>query len=103
MPGFDRLFATMQDHVDAGDIPGAAVRIHHRGTTHRWQSGFRERQSGAALTDDTIFRLASLTKTVTSVMAVQMVAEGKLDLAAVALVRRLRPAEGLGSERTRRQ
>jgi CubicO group peptidase (beta-lactamase class C family) len=81
MARFDTLFERLAADVAAGVVPGLAVRIAWRGERAAWSGGYRDRGALSPLTGDTVFRLASLTKTVTSVMAVRMVESGRLDLA----------------------
>lgn len=80
MTRFQPLFDRLARDVARGDIPGIAVDICHRGETASWRGGFRDRAQGLPLGEDTLFRLASLTKTVTSVIAGQLVQEGLLEL-----------------------
>lgn len=81
MARFDTLFERLAADVAAGVVPGLAVRIAWRGERAAWSGGYRDRGALSPLTGDTVFRLASLTKTVTSVMAVRLVQAGRLDLA----------------------
>jgi CubicO group peptidase (beta-lactamase class C family) len=81
MARFDALFERLAAEVAAGVVPGLGVRIAWRGERAAWSGGYRDRGALSPLTGDTVFRLASLTKTVTSVMAVRMVEAGRLDLA----------------------
>ena len=70
-----RLTARMQQGVDEGEIPGAVVWVARRGKVAYEQCfGLREPQSGAPMTMDAIFRIASMSKPVTS-MAIMMLAE----------------------------
>ena len=80
MSRFDALFERLAADVAAGAVPGLAVRIAYGHERAAWSGGFRDRKALAPLTSDTVFRLASLTKTVTSVMAVRLVQDGRLDL-----------------------
>ena len=57
---------------DGGDRQGPALR--------RRAFGTRVLDSGAAMTLDTVFRIASMTKAITSVAAMQLVEQGKLQL-----------------------
>lgn len=62
MARFDVLFERLAAEVSAGAVPGLAVRIAYREERAAWSGGYRDRQSQAPLTPDTVFRLASLTK-----------------------------------------
>ncbi|WP_217363010.1 serine hydrolase [Roseicella sp. DB1501] len=76
-----RLGAWLQAEVDAGRIPGAVVTI-GRGGRLAWERaiGFRDRDAGAPMRLDSLFRIASMTKPVTSVAAMLLVEEGRLML-----------------------
>jgi CubicO group peptidase (beta-lactamase class C family) len=67
--------------VATGKIPGAIVLIQQHGKPIYHESfGVQDVVSKAPITDQTIFRLASMTKAITSVVAMQLVDEGKLPL-----------------------
>ena len=70
-----------KNEVATGKIPGAIVLIRQHGKSvfHEY-FGVQDVVSKAPLTDKTIFRLFSMTKAITSVVAVQLVDEGKLKL-----------------------
>jgi len=70
-----------KNEVATGKIPGAIVLVQHNGKpVYRESFGVQDVVSKAPITDQTIFRLFSMTKAITSVVAVQMVDEGKLKL-----------------------
>jgi CubicO group peptidase (beta-lactamase class C family) len=70
-----------KNEVAAGKIPGAIVLIQQHGKpVYHEFFGVQDTVSKAPLTDKTIFRLFSMTKAVTSVVAVKMVDEGKMSL-----------------------
>jgi CubicO group peptidase (beta-lactamase class C family) len=74
----DSLFAA---DVERGDIPGAVVTIARGGTTVYAEAfGFANREAGAAMRHDTIFRGASATKPVVAVAAMMLAEEGRLHL-----------------------
>lgn len=76
--GIDRI---LQSAIDAGDVPGVvALAASDRGVFYRGAFGRREIGSGPSITTDTIFRIASMTKAVTSVAALQLVEQEKLAL-----------------------
>ena len=71
-----------KNEVATGKIPGAIVLIQQHGKPVYHESfGVQDVVSKAPITDQTIFRLFSMTKAITSVVAVKMVDEGKLSLA----------------------
>jgi len=67
--------------VAADRLPGWTVAISRRGElAYRASGGFRDREAGLPVEPDTIFRLWSMTKPVTSVAAMILVEEGLLSL-----------------------
>jgi CubicO group peptidase (beta-lactamase class C family) len=78
-----RIAAWQQTQVDAGAISGAVSAVARNGKVAYLQAvGFRDRAKTIPLQSDAIFWIASMTKPVTSVAAMMLVEEGKLDLAA---------------------
>jgi len=71
----------LRDQVAQGKIPGAVLLIEQHGKpVYHQLIGVRDTATKAPMTDDTIFRLFSLTKPITSVVAMQLIDEGKLAL-----------------------
>ncbi|MED5621834.1 serine hydrolase domain-containing protein [Ideonella sp. BN130291] len=67
--------------VAAGRIPGAVMRVQHAGdVVHQRAIGQRDPASGAAMTEDTIFRIYSMTKPIVSVATMMLVEAGRLGL-----------------------
>ena len=78
-----RIAPWYQSQVDAGKLPGAVVAIARNGKLAYLQAiGTFDRAGKIPLTSDAIFWIASMTKPVTSVAAMMLIEEGKLDLAA---------------------
>jgi CubicO group peptidase (beta-lactamase class C family) len=72
-----------RNEVATGKIPGAIVLIQQHGKPVYHESfGVQDVVSKAPITDQTIFRLFSMTKAITSVVAMQLVDGGKLPLEA---------------------
>jgi CubicO group peptidase (beta-lactamase class C family) len=70
-----------KNEVASGKIPGAIVLIRQHGKpVYHEFFGVQDVVSKAPMTDQTIFRLSSMTKAITSVVAVQLIDEGKLKL-----------------------
>jgi methyl acetate hydrolase len=67
--------------VERGEVPGVVAMAASAGGPI-YQGAFGERALGAgpAMTLDTVFRIASMTKAITSVAAMQLVEQGKLAL-----------------------
>jgi CubicO group peptidase (beta-lactamase class C family) len=84
--GFDparlgRIDAHFRRYVDAGLLPGWTVAVARRGrVAHLSHHGLRDREAGLPVTDDTIWRIYSMTKPVTSVAAMMLVEQGALEL-----------------------
>src|ERR1700742_1842104 len=77
----ERVSDYMRNEVATGKIPGAIVLIQQHGRPVYYQKfGVRDVETKQPLTDDTIFRLYSMSKPVTSVAAMMLVEEGKLAL-----------------------
>jgi CubicO group peptidase (beta-lactamase class C family) len=76
-----RVGEFFKNEVAAGKIPGAILLVQQHGKpVYRESFGVQDVVSGAPITDQTIFRLFSMTKAITSVVAVALVDEGKLKL-----------------------
>jgi CubicO group peptidase (beta-lactamase class C family) len=70
-----------KNEVAIGKIPGAIVLIQHHGKpVYHEFFGVQDTVSKAPMTDQTIFRLSSMTKAITSVVAMQLIDQGKLGL-----------------------
>jgi CubicO group peptidase (beta-lactamase class C family) len=77
-----RIRDTLQADIDKGLAPGSVLLIARRGQVANFEVlGYRDREDGAVMTPDTIFRIASMTKPVASVAAMMLAEEGKLLIA----------------------
>jgi CubicO group peptidase (beta-lactamase class C family) len=79
-PTADRspIAAALQRHVDSGSIAGAATLVWRQGEVIQSAAvGRRDLVTGAPVERDTIFRLASMTKPVTTVAALMLLDEGR--------------------------
>jgi CubicO group peptidase (beta-lactamase class C family) len=75
------LHRFMQGVTDAGDYPGAVTLIARHGRIVDWRAyGSRDIAKSAAMEPNSIFRIYSMTKTVTSVALLALMEEGKLAL-----------------------
>src|SRR5450755_2928355 len=78
-----RVRQQMQADVEKNRIPGAVLLIARQGKIAALDAvGFQERKSQTAMRADTIFRIASMSKPITSVAAMMLAEEGKLDIGA---------------------
>ena len=67
--------------VEAREVPGVvALAASDKGAIYEGAFGVRDLGAGGAMTLDTVFRIASMTKAITSVAAMQLVERGKLTL-----------------------
>jgi CubicO group peptidase (beta-lactamase class C family) len=79
----ERITAVITADVERGAIPGAVLAIARSGRIGYAEAiGYRDREAGAALQLDSIFRIASMTKPMTSVAAMMLGEEGRLDIGA---------------------
>jgi len=76
-----RVTDMLQDRIDAGAFPGAILTIARQGEIVYQEALGRRRPEGPEMTADTIFRIYSMTKPLTSVAAMMLVEEGRLTLA----------------------
>ena len=77
----ERIGEYFRDQIGNGKIPGAILLIQQHGKpVYREFFGVRDVATKAPMTDDTIFRLFSMTKPLTSVVAMMLIDEGKFRL-----------------------
>ena len=73
--------AAMQGVVDAGDLSGMVTLVWRDGEEVKLNTiGKRDIEAGKPMTRDTLFRIASMTKPITSVAALMLMEEGKICL-----------------------
>jgi CubicO group peptidase (beta-lactamase class C family) len=78
-----RITKFFQGDVDKGAIPGAVLLVAREGKLVYQQAlGFQDREKRIAMKPDAIFRIASMTKPITSVAVMMLAEEGKIDLIA---------------------
>jgi CubicO group peptidase (beta-lactamase class C family) len=76
-----RLDTLVQQYVDEGKVAGVVALIARRGrVAHLKDYGFADIENRTPMTQDVIFRIASMTKAVTSVAVMILVEEGSLSL-----------------------
>jgi methyl acetate hydrolase len=76
-----RIDGVLRQAVEAKDVPGVvAMAATDKGLLYEGAFGTRVLDNGPAMTLDTVFRIASMTKAITSVAAMQLVEQGKLTL-----------------------
>ncbi len=70
-----------QKYVAPGKLPGTLTLVARRGEiAHIGVRGFADKERGTPLAEDTIFRIYSMTKPITSVLFMMMVEEGRIAL-----------------------
>jgi len=68
-------------YVDDGRLPGWQVMVSRRGrVAHLSSYGFADKEAGRTVATDTIWRIYSMTKPVTSVAAMMLVEQGLMEL-----------------------
>jgi len=79
--GLARIDAFLQNEVDTRKIPGGILLVKRKGAIAYFKSfGVRDPAAEAPMTPDTIFRIYSMSKPITTVAAMMLVEEGKLGL-----------------------
>ena len=79
---FDRIQKHLKTrYIDAGRFPGTQLMVFRRGKlVHSAVQGLADIERGAAVKDDTIFRIYSMTKPITSIAFMMLVEEGRVAL-----------------------
>ena len=78
---FARVSDYFRNEITSGKIPGAIVLIQQHGAPIYYEKfGVRDIATQLSMTDDTIFRLYSMSKPITSIAAMMLVDDGKLRL-----------------------
>jgi CubicO group peptidase (beta-lactamase class C family) len=74
-----RIGTTLKADIEAGRIPGAVIAIARHGKLVMLDAyGWRDKAAGVAMTTDTIFNIASMTKPMTTVGALMLYEQGKI-------------------------
>ncbi|MFI4973034.1 MAG: serine hydrolase domain-containing protein [Caulobacterales bacterium] len=77
----NQIAPALQGVIDAGDLSGAVTLVWRRGEEVRLDLiGKRDIETGAPMQRDTLFRIASMTKPITSVAALMLMEEGRFKL-----------------------
>ena len=65
--------------IEKGRLPGAVIAVARKGKLVYYETfGFRDKTAGVAMTKDTIFNIASMTKPMVALAALQLQERGKL-------------------------
>jgi CubicO group peptidase (beta-lactamase class C family) len=77
-----KLDSVIKAEIAAGGLPGTVMLISRHGkVVHFEANGMRDKEAGVPMTRDSIFRMASMTKPITSVAIMMLYEEGKIALA----------------------
>ncbi len=77
----DRIAAHFRHYVDDGRLPGWQVAVaRHGSVVYEATYGQRDLEAGTPWTDDTVVRLFSMTKPLTSVAAMMLYEQGRFEL-----------------------
>ena len=77
----ERIAPVMQEFVDRGVVRGISTLVARRGeVVHRSLHGHRDTEAGLAMTDDTLFRIYSMTKPIVSTALMLLHEEGRFQL-----------------------
>ncbi len=80
--GVQRIVAALKDDVKSGTIPGGVLVVVRKGRTVAFEPfGDQDPEAKVPMARDSIFRIYSMTKPITSVAAMMLVEEGRLSLA----------------------
>jgi CubicO group peptidase (beta-lactamase class C family) len=79
----NRLTTFFQQEVDSGELPGAVIVIARNGKiAYEKAIGYQDREEKIPMKPEAIFRIASMSKPITSVAVMMLVEDGKIDIAA---------------------
>src|SRR3982750_1923872 len=79
--GLARIDAYIKNEIAGNKIPGAIMMIQRNGKTAYYRSfGVRDPDTKEPMTPNTIFRIYSMSKPITTVAAMMLVEEGRLQL-----------------------
>lgn len=79
--GLAKLDAHIQGYIDAGKLPGGLALVARKGqVAHLSTMGLADVERGAPVARDTIFRIYSMTKPLTSIALMQLHEAGKVQL-----------------------
>src|SRR4051812_5624633 len=80
-PGSAALDASLRAAVERKDVPGVVALVTDRERVlYQGAFGVADVATGRPLTSDALFRIASMTKAVTSVALMQLIEQGRLGL-----------------------
>ena len=73
-----RIGEALNADIEKGRLPGAVIAVARKGKLVYYEAyGFRDKAAGTKMTNDTIFNIASMTKPMTAVGALQLLRAGQ--------------------------
>ena len=79
--GFESVTSALQPFIDRGELPGLAALAWKAGeVVHLDTLGWRDVERQVPMTRDTLFRIASMSKPITSALAMMLVEDGAIGL-----------------------
>lgn len=79
--GLEKVTQRLQQHIDDGDIPGVVATVIRDGKVVYFEAlGERDIEQSLPMEADTLFRIYSMTREITSVAALQLYEQGKFEL-----------------------
>jgi CubicO group peptidase (beta-lactamase class C family) len=76
-----QLDKVLKAEIARGELPGTVMLISRHGKVVHFQSnGMRDKEAGVPMTNDSIFRMASMTKPITSVAIMMLLEDGKIQI-----------------------
>lgn len=77
----ERLKSVLQKEIDSGTVNGSAIRIiHENEVVYEEELGYADKEKGIPVAKDTIYRLFSMSKPITSAAAMLLYERGMLNL-----------------------
>ena len=78
--GLDRIQAMAQQFVDRREVAGFVTAVHRKGESVIQTTGVQDFDTGTPMSENTVFRIASMSKAVSAVAALQLIDSGQLSL-----------------------
>ncbi|HLF09702.1 MAG TPA: serine hydrolase domain-containing protein, partial [Gammaproteobacteria bacterium] len=78
---YSAIDQVLRDACEARQVPGVVAAVtDRRGTIYEAAFGYAQLEAGIAMQPDTVFRIASMTKVITSIAVMMLHEEGRIDL-----------------------
>ena len=76
---FDRIAERVESGIEESGVPGATFGVQIDGESYTAGIGVTHAEHPLAVTDETLFQIGSITKTVTATAMMRLVEQGRLD------------------------